>query len=279
MGLPDFICIGAHKGGTTWLSVNLRQHPQVWTPFNKELHFFDAPGAGSERYFRRVLTARLDGAIEAAQGAGAPQARIDHLRRLREPAFMLTPDWYRLIFSQKPAGMTGGEYTPRYSTLSEEAIGGMLAFLPRTRFIYLIREPVGRALSNFRMAAERAGLDPADRGAIDAFTREWVGKRRYFSGDYADFIPRWDARCAEGERILYLPFGAIRERPRALLAEVERFLGLTPFDGYETAEEPVHKSLPIAPPDWLRGHLEADLAPHRAFLERRFPKAFTDLLS
>lgn len=273
MGLPDFICIGAHKGGTTWLHANLSRHPQVWTPFTKELHFFDAPGAGSERYFRRVLTAKLDRLIEAGT---RPEPAAD-LRRLRAPDFMFTPDWYRLVFAAKPAGMTGGEYTPRYSTLPATRIDAMLAFLPETRFIYLIRDPVDRALSNFRMGAERAGVDPADAAGIDGFAREWVRKRRYFSGDYADFIPRWDARCAEG-RILYLPFGAVRTEPRKLLARVERFLDLAPFDGYEAAGKAVHRSRPIAAPDWLKPHLQADLAPHRAFLERRFPEPFVAAL-
>ena len=27
---PDFLGIGAHKAGTTWLDVNLREHPQIW---------------------------------------------------------------------------------------------------------------------------------------------------------------------------------------------------------------------------------------------------------
>ena len=41
--LPDFLCIGAQKSGTTWLYHNLKQHPQVWLPPVKELHYFDHP--------------------------------------------------------------------------------------------------------------------------------------------------------------------------------------------------------------------------------------------
>lgn len=39
--LPNFICIGAQKSGTTTLYDILRQHPEVFLPANKELHFFD----------------------------------------------------------------------------------------------------------------------------------------------------------------------------------------------------------------------------------------------
>jgi len=40
---PDFLVIGAQKAGTTWLFQNLRMHPQVWLPPEKEIHFFDFP--------------------------------------------------------------------------------------------------------------------------------------------------------------------------------------------------------------------------------------------
>lgn len=39
--LPNFLVIGARRAGTTWLHQNLSQHPQVFMPIPKELHFFD----------------------------------------------------------------------------------------------------------------------------------------------------------------------------------------------------------------------------------------------
>src|SRR5215472_17512260 len=38
---PDFLCVGAHKGGTTWLYQQLDSHPDFWMPPLKELHYFD----------------------------------------------------------------------------------------------------------------------------------------------------------------------------------------------------------------------------------------------
>ena len=39
--LPDFLGIGAQKAGTTWLHENLRCHPSLYLPDEKELHYFD----------------------------------------------------------------------------------------------------------------------------------------------------------------------------------------------------------------------------------------------
>ena len=43
MSLPNFMCIGAAKSGTTTLCDILRQHPDIFIPSYKEPHFFDSP--------------------------------------------------------------------------------------------------------------------------------------------------------------------------------------------------------------------------------------------
>jgi len=42
--LPNFLIIGAEKGGTTWLYEKLRRHPEVYMPGVKELYFFNNDG-------------------------------------------------------------------------------------------------------------------------------------------------------------------------------------------------------------------------------------------
>ncbi|MEZ4826790.1 MAG: sulfotransferase domain-containing protein [Bacteroidia bacterium] len=39
--LPNFLIIGAPRAGTTWIQKNLIQHPEVFMPSKKEIHFFD----------------------------------------------------------------------------------------------------------------------------------------------------------------------------------------------------------------------------------------------
>src|SRR4051794_7359255 len=40
MALPNFLCIGAQKAGTTALFHMLRQHPEIFLHPQKETHFF-----------------------------------------------------------------------------------------------------------------------------------------------------------------------------------------------------------------------------------------------
>ena len=57
LSLPDFLCIGAQKAGTSWLYENLRCHPDLFLPDQKELHFFDRRYHRSLRFYARKFVA------------------------------------------------------------------------------------------------------------------------------------------------------------------------------------------------------------------------------
>jgi hypothetical protein len=49
--LPDFVCLGAQKAGTTSLHHQLLQHPRVFLPPKKELHYFSLSYHRSTRWY------------------------------------------------------------------------------------------------------------------------------------------------------------------------------------------------------------------------------------
>ncbi|MGH6898904.1 MAG: sulfotransferase family protein [Geminicoccaceae bacterium] len=59
--LPDFVIIGATKSATTWLTTNLRAHPEVFMP-SPELHYFSRWFDRGDDWYRAQLA-----------GAGADQ--------------------------------------------------------------------------------------------------------------------------------------------------------------------------------------------------------------
>lgn len=275
---PDFIGIGAQKAASTWLSKHLARHPGVWTPFLKEFHLFDATAPRQRAFWIRTHSDKMRRLIAKVEAREGPKPRSERMKRLLEPDWMMTLDWYLAIFGAGPPGRLAGEFTPSYSALSDRAVGAMTAALPETKFIYLVRDPLARALSAFRMSAERGVRDLEDGERLSARAKLWFGRRGHVLGDYADFIPRWDARCEEGARILYLPFGRVAADPRGVMRDVEAFLGLRRHDGYVGLETPRHATADAPVPDWVRARLEAHAAPHRAFLERRFDAKFVAAL-
>jgi hypothetical protein len=65
--LPNFICIGAQRAGTTWLYENLKKHPEVFLPDIKELRFFnynyDKGLNEYSKFFSKVMNEKAIGEI------------------------------------------------------------------------------------------------------------------------------------------------------------------------------------------------------------------------
>lgn len=56
--LPDFLCLGVQKGGTTTLQRLLEQHPEVFLPSAKEVHYFSLHfDRGTDWYKRQFAPA------------------------------------------------------------------------------------------------------------------------------------------------------------------------------------------------------------------------------
>ena len=82
--LPSFLGIGAQKSGTTWLHARLSEHPSLFLPDEKELHYFDwnfhRPLRDYARRFADVGE-RLPGEITPGY-AVLPPRRISFVARL-----------------------------------------------------------------------------------------------------------------------------------------------------------------------------------------------------
>jgi hypothetical protein len=55
MALPNFLCVGAQKAGTTTLHEVLKQHPDIFLPQIKEPHFFDEHYAKGVSWYEKTF--------------------------------------------------------------------------------------------------------------------------------------------------------------------------------------------------------------------------------
>ena len=112
--LPDFLIIGAQRGGTTSLYKYLAEHPAVAAPpLGKGAHFFDTNFARGEAWYRGHFPTRLVG--RAARG-GRPRIT--------------------------------GESSPYY-LFHPHAPSRVAAMLPGVKLIAMLRDPVTRAHSHY----------------------------------------------------------------------------------------------------------------------------------
>lgn len=249
MSLPDFICIGAQKAGTTWLYSMLSQNPSIWMPPLKEVHFFDRMDVSeADKKRRRARLERLAKRAERKGGKGSKvENRAEFLNSLKTED-VLSEDWYRSIFSHPGrAGRVSGEITPSYLALDEDKVAYAKSLLPNAKVLLIVREPKSRNVSQVKMAAARSGSEaPSDAEWTD-FLDRLENKGR---GDYARGIPLWQ-KYYPPEQFLILPFSLLKTNPAGMMATIETFIGAQPFNAYKALEETVHKTKEVPVPDWV----------------------------
>jgi hypothetical protein len=264
MDPPHFLCIGAHKSGTTWLYENLKRHPAVWLPPVKELHYFDGmPGLPK-------VAQRLNEAIKevVATGRVADPAKLDHMRKvvLDQPKDFA---WYRSLF--EPAGeRLTGDITPAYATLSGAVVGRIRELLPDCRIIFIMRNPIERAWSHFRSNVEKTRLDIGS-ASLDMIHRHIDSPSSQFRTAYTRTIETWEQHFSR-ERILYLFHDDLLADRDSFLGAVCRFLGIS-FDGRyfaETRDAVVNKSMVLEIEPGVRAYLARKYRDEIAALQQRF---------
>jgi len=161
-----------------------------------------------------------------------------------EPKFFLRDDEYAkglAYYSEKwfagvDAGKVAGEKSTDYLE-SAAAAARIARDLPLVKLIFILREPVSRAYSNY-LWTRMNGLETEDFATAlrleEQRERElperWKFTRpfSYFSrGLYADLLEPYFNRFME-HQLLVTRFEDIIERPAALAETVQRFIGVTP---------------------------------------------------
>lgn len=269
---PAIVGIGAQKAGTTWLAQMLAENPGVWAPPLKEAQFFSHNFDEDHRRWIPWHFKRGRQNLEkqyAARGEALP-AHIAGWFDRATAGKMFTNHWYKTLFANAPEGLAPMDVTPEYSTLSPEGVAEVARLLPKARFIYIIRHPVDRAISQLKMNLTRHKRSPQSLAEWMAELDDPVLMNR---GDYASYVPRWNAHFGP-DRLMYLPFGAIAAAPVDTLRRVEAFLGL-PRGDYPRADRKVFPANPaLSVPEAARAALRERFEPQFAFLDQNFPPDF-----
>lgn len=254
---PDFLGIGTARSASTWLHSRLSQHPDVYLPKLKELHFFN------ER--REHISCDVSGA------SWTRPVYFD----LNNPVHWR---WYSLQFLPGQ-GKVKGEITPDYSTLSRERVGEVRAHLPDAKIILNIRNPIDRAWSGLRYSWQRHWDEKLEPGDVERLMRAALHPERLLRGDYPLTLTNWEAHYPEAQR-LYLFYDDIAASPSTELRRVAAFLGVDPLKlpaAQGDAARVNHAPRENIPPE-VRARLREHYAPQIHWLENRFDRNFSHWL-
>ena len=190
----DFLVIGVQKAGTTALYAYLRQHPELYLPEVKEAHYFD----------------------DESRDWGGP----DHAD-------------YERLFLNGAAAAARGEVTPIY-IYWPRCLERIRAYNPAMRLVLLLRDPVERAWSHWRMERSR-GAETADfswcirEGRARLAASEPAGFHREYSYVERGFYGRQIQRLYSlfpRDQVLILRSDDLDADPTGTVGRVSAFLGV-----------------------------------------------------
>jgi len=198
---PTFIIGGAPRSGTTLLCHLLEQHPDVFMirPYIPEPKVFVTPN---------------------------PDGPEEYLRR------------YAAAFAGVNGQRALGEKTSYYLE-NADAAASIVATLGRVRMLFIVREPVQRAYSNY-LWSRRNGLEtlPFDEAVnLEGARPNPLGEARAYArpfdylarGDYATFAERYYALLGR-DLVKFVLYEDLERRPTGIMREIQEFIDVEPME-------------------------------------------------
>ncbi len=202
MTMPNFLIIGAAKSGTTALHEYLQQHPQVYMTPNKETNFF-----------------AFEGEVIDFNGPGDEGVKNFSITDL---------ETYQAEFEQVTNELALGEACPSYLYLPKAA-PKIKKYIPNTRLIVILRNPVERAYANF-LHLVRDNREPhsdfisALKDETTRIENNWEWFWHYIQvGYYGSQLQRYYEMFSPSQIKVYL-YEDFKTKPVALIQDICRFL-------------------------------------------------------
>ena len=155
----DFLGIGAAKCGTSWLTNVLREHPQVFVPNSKELHYFNKEFIENEKI-----------------------TNLNYSKPLK---------WYASFFKSSKKGQLNGEFSPSY-LWSKNAAKDIYNFNPKIKIIAILRNPIGRSFSQYLFYKQKGMIGEISFEEAIKIRKEILSRSLYYEDvkTYLNIFPK-----------------------------------------------------------------------------------------
>lgn len=224
---PIFIlCVGAQKSGTTWLHKQISKSKKVNFGIAKEYHTFDAlfnTHCKSFRVDQKNIKTKAD--------------KIRHLMQNKA-------GYYENYFKQKTLNFKiTGDFTPSYALLKKDQYRLIKKKLESVGFevkvIFLMRDPVERVWSSFRMIQKYQELRNekkiTNNQLVKKFLKEHKNEQIELRSNYHLTIKEIE-KVFKNDNVLFLFYEQLFKENTII--QIEKFIGIKiSFDPYEIINE------------------------------------------
>lgn len=201
---PDFLVVGPQRTGSTWLSRNLRVHPEIFFSSPKEIYYFST-------LKKEIKPQKSELSWYLQHFSDSPmQYLVKNVTSLLNGCGFYRP-------------RIRGEGSATYFVLDRDIIREVVTLNPDIKIIVLVRNPISRAWAH----AKKALLNDQWRDIKNVSEQEFFD---YFEhpyqkacGSYIDGIDRW-LEFLSPSQLLVLFFDDISTKPVDVLLEAFDFL-------------------------------------------------------
>lgn len=280
-----FIAIGPPKTGTTWLHKNLKKHPQVSMPRDKEIRYFWAKETlGPNNLWTNLFGKHWHFNLKRKKFRIALKRHLSTLLKKRKLSlsdlrwdiryFFGTQNdhWYKSLFHDE---MLSGDITPIYCDLSERTIENIKALIPEAKIIISLRDPIEREWSRARMNL----LKRKQKSSISAIPSEEVIEHfkdpvHHNSNDYVALVNSWKQYFGE-EKVFVFFFDELKEAPQELMNKICLFLNIQPIKIDNLSRKVNEGVKEVISPDYLNALIDLNY-PFLEKMEDYFQNEYVD---
>lgn len=248
--LPNFLIIGAAKGGTTSLYDYFKQHPEIYMTPVKEPRFFALEN-------EKLSFQNPDQAINQTS-----------VTKLSE---------YLKLFEGVSGEVAIGEASPLYM-YSPKAVERIAHYIPNAKLIAILRNPVDRAYSCYKhlIALDPYSFEDALKAENDRIRKNWAHLWHYRQGGYYYAqLQRYFEKFDREQVRVYL-FDDLKSNPLSITRDAFTFLNVDP----SFVPDLSHKNVSNNPKIKVLQNVVNGKSRIRAFSKKIFPKKLrTDIAS
>lgn len=288
----DFLGIGAQRTASSWLWHNLRQHPEIWLPPCKELHYFDrslkyaSPSflasdnpllrflgrQNHNRQFRKYFLESMAKTVKAM-----PINWRDLRWYLKYYIGRCSDNWYRSLFTGTSENIVKGEITPAYSILNRNDIQNIKNLFPDLKIIFIMRNPIDRTWSQLCYAKTRNPHIAFSINNCGILKKRIDGINVSLRSDYIRTLENWRS-CFPEAQIFIGYYDEVIANPREFLKKIFSFLAVDEFHAVSCFIERVNVSKSYDMPEEIKTYLAMKYLEMLRELSRQFGGFATEWL-
>lgn len=259
----DFWGIGVQKCGTTWLHFQLKSIPKFSMLPVKEIHYFDRSKnyPSPNKLLENSLNKRLADPKWTSDALSNISNNLEK-KKFKKVSFLLkyyfsnyNDNWYLSLFEELKGYK--GEITPSYCILKKIDIKKMYNLSPKAKIVLMVRNPIDRAWSHFKMESENKKHFSFENLTNEDILKFLTTEKQVLRSDYNQIIKNYSEVFPKNQIIIGF-FDAIIDDPYSLIFEIANFIGKVSPKNIKNKVNPqaINKSKSIKMPPEIEAFLK-----------------------